>query len=457
MARTVALRERGKLAALLQQLLQETRQQLQGCRMDVRSLRAWRQLILGVWLKRTVRLLSLAQVLLRQRLARTVKVVAIELGDWLAKTQFPLEQASCALLEAGLRHLPPEALLTYRGRVLLAIDPTDYQKRSRGRGKRGRQMEYVGQVRKSKARRKGRRTPEREAQHSAPMARGYTDVWAGLVLKGKQFLPLARQLFSNNHPQLMSQNQVEEGVLVRALECLHRVGLPAIILADRGLGRKALLIRLAKDKQPFIIRIDDDIQVWGTGWQGDKPLREVMQAQPWIGETEWDRGEEGKLHCLVRTLRATIRYSRSGRVHDYEEATLNLVELVPIEGYPETLLLATTLSVARLGDAKTIARLYACRWAIETGFETMKAWGLDRFMVRRFKAIERLLWVVAVAYALAVLALYESRLERFRQQAIQVLRRLTVIGRQLTIGKLAEAIALDYGSHARAWSSVWLR
>jgi hypothetical protein len=34
---------------------------------------------------------------------------------------------------------------------------------------------------------------------------------------------------------------------------------------------------------------------------------------------------------------------------------------------------------------------------METAFETMKAWGLARFMVRSWQAIDRLRWLVAVA------------------------------------------------------------
>jgi hypothetical protein len=34
---------------------------------------------------------------------------------------------------------------------------------------------------------------------------GYVDVWARLVLRGKQFLPLARQLFSSRHPAMPSR------------------------------------------------------------------------------------------------------------------------------------------------------------------------------------------------------------------------------------------------------------
>jgi hypothetical protein len=95
------------------------------------------------------------------------------------------------------------------------------------------------------------------------------------------------------------------------------------------------------------------------------------------------------------------------------------------------------------------------RWAIETGFETMHAWGQDSFMARRWIAIERLLWVLAVAYALVVLALYQRTLRAVRRQATAVLKAFSVVGDRLTVGKLAEAIGLDYQGHRRAWIAAW--
>ncbi len=102
-----------------------------------------------------------------------------------------------------------------------------------------------------------------------------------------------------------------------------------------------------------------------------------------------------------------------------------------------------------------MVRVYAQHWAIETGFETMKAWGLGRFMVRQWQAIERLLWLVAVAYALTLLVLYCPRLGPLRQQATPVLTQVSVRGRRLTVGKLAEVLAVDFQHHRRAWASVW--
>jgi hypothetical protein len=109
-------------------------------------------------------------------------------------------------------------------------------------------------------------------------------------------------------------------------------------------------------------------------------------------------------------------------------------------------------------------RLYAQRWAIETGFEAKHAWGQDAFMVRRWTAmvrrwtaIDRLLWVLAVAYALVVLTLYQRTRRAVYRQATAVLKAFSVVGDRLTVGKLAEAIGLDDHEHRRAWRAAWLR
>jgi len=66
---------------------------------------------------------------------------------------------------------------------------------------------------------------------------------------------------------------------------------------------------------------------------------------------------------------------------------------------------ATNLPVRTAAEAQKVVSIYAQRWAVESGFETMKGWGLEKFMVRQWEAIDRLVWLVGVAYALATLAL----------------------------------------------------
>jgi hypothetical protein len=412
--------------------------------------------------------LALGRFVAPQRRANSVKAAAQGVAYFLRDAAFPVAAVSMGLLEEAVRQIDPARLVTYEGKVLLVLDPTEYAKRSRGPGKCGRHMRHIGRVRaptspsQNKKKQTKRPAPQQEGRtRTGPEKRvatayGYVDIWAGVVLKGKQFLPLARQLFSSQRPTCTSQNAVEEAVMGHALALLRRVGLAAIVVGDRGVGRKEFLIRLATQEQAAVLRVDPDITVYLPAASDGLLLTDALAQQPWQGTVTWDRGEHGRLCCRLRTLRATIRFSRTGRKDDVQEATVTFVEAVPVQGPSDSLVLATTLPVETVAQARAVVRLYAQRWAIETGFETMHAWGQDRFMVRSWTAIDRLLWVLAVAYALGVLALHTRRLRRFRAQAVAVLKQLSVVSEHLTAGKLAEAIGLDYPRHARAWLSVWL-
>lgn len=463
MMKSVALRGRAKLAALLNELLHRSAQGGDGKGPDPRNLKTWRQFLLGILAKRSTRLMTVAQAVAPARRVGSVKSAAMALGYFLKEAAFPMKSCATRLLETTVLSLGSDQLESYRGKVLLVIDPTEYAKRSRGRGKLGRGMQHIGRVRKSggKRGRKGKKQGSGEKKgagwgQKVATSFGYVDIWAGLVLVGKGFLPLARQLFSSAHPKLGSQNQVEEAVLSEAVATLGRVGLEAIAVGDRGLGRKELVIKLAGQGQDLVFRIDPDILARLPGRKEEVCLAELLEAQPCLGEVSWDRGQEGRLRCQVRRVRAAIRFSRSGRKADYQEASLNFLELVPVEEGLESLVLATTLPVETLAEAKGIARIYARRWAIETAFETMHASGQDRFMVRSFEAIDRLLWIVALAHALVVLALRDTRLAGFRNQAVRLLGQQAALGRCLTVGKLVEAIGLDFARHRRAWAAAWL-
>jgi hypothetical protein len=267
MQRSVALRERGQLAVLLNRILHQARQSEEWHEPDVRNLRTWRQFVLALLVTRTTRLLGLAQGLLPQRQAQTVKTLSTGLSSFLTKGKCPVEPLTRTLLEATLREVDPADMTRFRGKALLVLDPTEYPKRSRGNGKRKRHMQHIGRVRNAKGKASG-------------TTAGYVDVWAGLVLKGKRFLPLARQLFSSQHPDLVSQNQVEEAVLAAAS---------------------------AKEQRMFVIRLDPDITAYHRTAPQGLELAQLLAQQPWLGEVTWDRGSRGKLRCRARVVRAEIR------------------------------------------------------------------------------------------------------------------------------------------------------
>jgi hypothetical protein len=134
---------------------------------------------------------------------------------------------------------------------------------------------------------------------------------------------------------------------------------------------------------------------------------------------------------------------------------VTFVELRPIREAVDPLVLATTVRMGGRLDLQGVTQIYAQRWAIESAFETMKAWGLEAFMVRHWEAIERLLWIVALAYTLATLVLYPRQFARFRDEVRAVVRCWGALGATLTIGKVAEAIGQDMRRHTRAWKRAW--
>src|SRR5436305_412016 len=237
----VALRGRTRLAALPQHLEQEAGQQEQGERCDQRNRRTWRQLILGVLVARSTRLVALGRVVAPQRRVNSVKAAALAVTYFVQTARVPVPALSMGLLAAAVRQLEPEPLVTYQGKVLLVLDPTEYEKRSRERGKCGRQMEHIGRVQRSKSTppKKKRTTEPAQTQSGGrptptqtrrtATAPGYVDIWAGLVLRGKRFVPLARQLFSSRHPPCTRQNAVEEAVLAAALALVRLVALRPIV------------------------------------------------------------------------------------------------------------------------------------------------------------------------------------------------------------------------------------
>src|SRR5438067_12853178 len=148
MERTVALRERGQVAVLLNRLQQRALERTAGRVPDPRNVRTWRQLVLGVWVTRSTRLITLGRAIAPQRAVSSAKAAAEALRYFLQTAQLPLRPWSTYLLEASFRALDPGRLTTYRGQPLLVIDPTEYPKCSRGRGKCGRQMQHIGRVRR---------------------------------------------------------------------------------------------------------------------------------------------------------------------------------------------------------------------------------------------------------------------------------------------------------------------
>mgnify|MGYP005848638923 CR=1 FL=1 len=127
MNKPMALRGRAKLATLLNSLLHRSAQGREGKKEpDPRNLKTWRQFLLGVIAKRSTRLMAVGQAVAPWRRVGSVKSAAMALGYFLEKARFPMRSFPTRLLETAVLMLGSDRLESYRGKVVLVIDPTEY-------------------------------------------------------------------------------------------------------------------------------------------------------------------------------------------------------------------------------------------------------------------------------------------------------------------------------------------
>jgi len=86
-----------------------------------------------------------------QRRARSVKAAAQGLAYFLKDARVLIGSLSRRVPEEAVRQIDPDRVVRYTGKALQVLDPTEDEKRSRGQGTCGRQMEYIGRMRRSKA------------------------------------------------------------------------------------------------------------------------------------------------------------------------------------------------------------------------------------------------------------------------------------------------------------------
>jgi len=406
-------------------------------KIDSRLYKVFRQSLWALLFKPSLRLKDLSRIVKRR--AKSVKTASARLSYFLNQSPFPMREVGRSWVRESLRLLPPEALRWYQGKVIAILDPTAYIKRSR-RGKKGREMQYVSWVLDSRTKKKGK---------------GYLDIWAGLALKKGEVLPLTRHLFSSSFPDPSSffQNQVEEKVIKEIFQLLEGEGYEVILVGDRGLSHEERLIRLSREGKSFVMRVRGDIKVEDEKGEKER-IDSLLRKQKSLGEGKWKEEKESEVKGELRVLRGKISFSRSGRKGDREEAWLTFVGLFPEEEKKEPLILATTFSVKDQREAQEIVKIYELRWGIETMLEVLKGWGLEKFMVRKWEGIERACWLMMLAYLILIAALILKRLRSLRNEAVKLLKKLSVIKGQLTLGKLREAIGLDWEEHRRAWRNL---
>ena len=416
--------QRAALARNITAILQSAAAEMSGT-IDPRTLTTLRDVVWAVAICGTTRLKELAQALWRRRRARNVKNVETALSKSLKHAPYDETALFRACRRQVLRRIPSRAYERYRRLRIIIEDPTTYEKHTR-RGKAGLAMEHPSQLKDVKYER---------------YPKGYVDAWAGPLLKRRRWLPLSRARFSNTHPEILSQNQVEEAALA---EAINLVGAPALVMGDRGLSRKPKFAWLRERGCHALYRMRSDINVcFRQAWRN---VLDVAESLPFLGPATWKEGSKRRIPGQITAFYAFLEEGGGG-------VPAWFVIFWPEEG-GEPLILATTLPIRNMLEAHDMLRLYEKRWAIEIGFQQIKgSFGLERFMVRAWSAVERMLNLAALAYLVLLLLLHhdEPEVQELLAQARQLLAQESVWKQVLTVGKLHEALSLAFQEDRHAW------
>ena len=241
-----------------------------------------------------------------------------------------------------------------------------------------------------------------------------------------------------------------------ALEKLNNLNLKPILVADRGVANKRLIVKYRKEGKDFVFRTRK-VNVNYGGRQ--RNILKLARELPSLGEIEWKEEKEEKKGKKEEKIRGEIKAIETGIIYyGDKKARLNWVVVSPLnKTEDDPLIIATSLSIDTFFQTKEIVKIYEKRWSIETMIEYLKrGWGIDNFMVRTKRAIERPLIFCNLAFISLMLLMYMNPKEthNFSESAEKILRHLSVL-KKLTVGKLREAVSLDFSYHLPKWAALF--
>lgn len=291
----------------------------------------------------------------------------------------------------------------------IIIDLTDLAK------PRARKMQYLALVRDG-------------SEHK--LVPGYWCVEVYAHLNKKRIVPLAMDVFSIEDPKIGSQNLQIQRTVNAVNQATNGKG---IWIADRGFdGLNSYETWLSLDCH-FVVR-----------QRGD---RCVMTANG-VRIIERDLVEHLRQTWAQANRPSEIVFTKV-YLPDQPKPLYLVASWRP--GCEEPLMLLTTMVVENLQQAKQIIRYYKRRWACEEASQFLKSRvGLERFRIRRYEAIRRLVLLAMFAMGFLTWILLQSQMltkalfsltSRFRKQTRFVYYRLldglqeSARLKQLTLGK----------------------
>jgi len=409
---------------------------------DLRTRQNIKDFIFGIMIQGTTRLKEICEMEAKIKKGRA-KRHRDRFSYFLKEAKFDERKLFLNAVDTSLKSLKKsKKIKPFFKRPLVIVDPTFYYKRSRG-GKNG--MEYISWV----------KPPEKKGRPK----KGYTDIWAALAIRDGKAFPLARELSLPKEKSFLSQNKVIEDIIEESFKRIKdALGKDPILVGDRGVGSKRLCVEYKEGGKDFVFRMKE-VNGRYVGERiikdknKEKSILEIAKELPSLGRVIWKEKrrkkkklEEVEIEGELFAFPAEIIY------YGKKKAILNWVVVIPLDEEKEPLILATTLPTDTLSNIIQIVRIYEARWSIEIMFEYLKrGFGIDEFMVRAKTSINRILSLCALAFIALILAFYAKSKTGIGRFAMRILYKLSDPPRELTIGKLREALALDFEEYRKRW------
>lgn len=250
----------------------------------------------------------------------------------------------------------------------IIIDLTDLAK------PRARKMKYIAHVRDA-------------SEHK--LVPGYWCIEVYAHLKGKRVLPLALDAYSVEAPAVGSQNLQIDRTVKAVSQAIDRKG---VWVADRGFDGLNCYETLLSAKCNFVVRQRGDRHVVssnGVHVVVSHLVEHLRQSQ------------------ASRNLRTDIVFAKVKLPEKSKQLYVVAAWLPDIE---EPWILLTTMVVENFQQAKQIVGYYKKRWVCEEAGQFLKSRvGLERFRIRRYVAIQRLMILAMFAMGFLTLIMLRSK------------------------------------------------
>lgn len=262
---------------------------------------------------------------------------------------------------------------------------------------------------------------------------GYLMFVAGIVSRAKGIKYVFDfELFSILIPGIKSKWLT----VMKLLDRVFKTAKASLIVMDQGFKNKYLLKFILEKDRHFLLRISPSMVWWIKKKRGELKkikMRDISRQKKskarfyhWQGLRIWIK------QGLVNAWQTEIK----------KELTILVIDK---QGFKKRMYLATDLEIRSAKEALEIYQAYLNRWNIEEIFKDLKEhFGLEKFRLRRLKAIKRYITLVVVAYTILSTKLWQlGKLDSLKKIIICLLKMFRKV-KELALGGLKKFYEMLY-------------